>query len=71
MLKKGSAPMTAHKSDPEAITQGSEMRRNKAKDIQWETVNGDEEVPPLVDGCRSGRDIFGKLKKLERSFLSP
>lgn len=41
MLKKGLAPTTAHESDPKAIAQRSEMDRNEAKDVQWETVDGD------------------------------
>ena len=40
MLKKCSVPMTADESDPEAIIQRSEMHRNEAKDVQWETVDG-------------------------------
>jgi len=66
MLKKGSAPTAADESDPEAITQRIEMHGNEAKDIQWEAVDGGQEVPLLVDGCRSGRDIFDKLRKLEK-----
>jgi len=42
MLKKGPAPTTTHESDPEAIVQRIEMRRNEAKDIQWEAVDGGE-----------------------------
>jgi len=66
MVKEGSAPMTADESDPEAITQRIEMHRNEAKDVQWETINGGQRVPPFVDGCRSGQDVFGKLRKLEK-----
>jgi len=40
MLKKGSTPVTAHESGPEAITQKSEMHGYEAEDIQWETVDG-------------------------------
>jgi len=40
MLKKGSAPVAAYESDPEAITQGSEMHRDEAEDVQWETIDG-------------------------------
>ena len=40
MLNKGSAPVSAHESDPEAITQRSEMHRDEAKDVQWETIDG-------------------------------
>jgi hypothetical protein len=43
MLKKGSAPMTAHESDPEAIIQRSGMDRDEAKDVQRETVDGASE----------------------------
>jgi hypothetical protein len=39
MLKKGSTPMTALESDPEVITQRSEMDRDEAKDVQRETVD--------------------------------
>jgi len=58
--------MTADESGPEAITQGSEMHRDEAKDVQWETVDGGQRVPPFVDGCRSGQDVFGKLGELEK-----
>jgi len=58
--------MTADESDPEAVTQRSETHRNEAKDIQWETVDGSQKVPPLVDGCRSSEDVFGKLRELEK-----
>ena len=64
MLKKCSAPVAAHESDPEAIAQSREMHRNEAEDIQWETVDGCYQVPPLVDECRSGQDIFGEPRKL-------
>ena len=40
MLNKRSAPMTAHESGPETITQRSEMQRDEAKDIQREAVDG-------------------------------
>ena len=63
--------MTADKSNPEAITQRSEMHRNEAKDVQWETVDGGQQVPPFVDGCRSGRDAFGELRELEKVGLEP
>ena len=71
MMKKCSAPMTADKSNPEAITQRGEMHRNEAKDVQWETVDGGQQVPPFVDGCRSGRDAFGELRELEKVGLEP
>ena len=64
--------MTADKSNPEAITQRSEMHRNEAKDVQWETVDGGQQVPPFVDGFRSGQDVFGELRKLEKvGFRAP
>ena len=66
MLKKCSAPMTADKSDSEAITQRSKMHGNEAKDVQWETVDGGQRIPPFVDGCRSGQDVLGELRKLEK-----
>ena len=40
MLNKDSAPVTAHESDPEAISQRIEMYRDEAKDVQWETIDG-------------------------------
>ena len=70
MLKKCSAPMTTDESDSEAITQRSEMHRNEAKDVQWETVDGGQRVPPFVDGCRSGQDVFGELRELEKNGFS-
>ena len=64
--------MAADKSDPEAITQRSEMHGNEAKDVQWETVDGGQQVPPFVDGCRSGQDVFGELRELEEiGFRAP
>ena len=69
ILKKGFAPVTAKKCDPEAISLRREMRRNEAKDVQWESVDGNYQVPPLVDDHRSGKDILGNLKELKkRSF---
>jgi hypothetical protein len=62
MLKKGSAPMTAHERDPEAIIQRSGMDMDEAKDVQRTTVDGASEF------LRSWivADIFGKLGKLEK-----
>ena len=42
------------------------MHGNEAKDVQWETVDGGQRIPPFTDGCRSGQDVFGELKKLKK-----
>ena len=58
--------MMAHESNLETIIQGSEIRRDDAKDVQWETIDRDHQVPPLMDDSRSGREILSKLRKLEK-----
>ena len=49
MLEEGPTPMTAHESGVESVILGGEMGGDERKDIQRDTIDGNERVPPLAD----------------------
>jgi len=57
MSKKGPAPMTAYVTGPETVLLGEEVGGDEGKDVQRDTVDINEGVPPLADICQRGRSI--------------
>ena len=55
--------MTAYESGLETILQ-KEMGGDQGKDVQRDTVYGNEGVPPLPDSRQRSRDILVELRNL-------
>jgi len=49
--------MTAYMTGAGTVRLGVEVSWDEGKDVQWNTVDVNEGVPPLADVCQRGRDI--------------
>ena len=56
--------MTAYITGTETVRLGMKMGGDKGKDVQWNTVDVDEGVPPLADVCRRSRNISVELRDI-------
>jgi len=64
MLKESSAPMTAYIAGTETIRLGMKIGGDERKDIQRNTVDADEGVPPLADVCQRSRNVTVELRNV-------
>ena len=62
MFEEGPTPMTAHESGTEQIILGGEMGGNKGKDINRDTVDRRERIPPFTDGRQRGGSVPVELR---------
>jgi len=61
MLEEGPAPMTAYVTGVETVRLGMEVGGDEGEDVQRNTVDVNEGVPPLADARQCGRDIPAEL----------
>lgn len=66
MLNEGLPPLTAHEGGVEKVILRREMGGDERKDIQRDTVDRDERVPPLADICQRRRNILTKLRDVAK-----
>ena len=51
-MKEGCTPMTTDGSGVETVPLGREVGGYERKDVQRNTVDGNERVPPRADSCQ-------------------
>ena len=62
MLKEGPAPVTAYAIGVQNIPLGIEMGGDERKDVQRNTVDVNEGVPPLANVCQRCRNVLIELR---------
>jgi hypothetical protein len=56
--------MATHETCGETVLLGRYVGGDEGKDFQWDTVYGNERVPPFANRCQRGRCILIKLSHL-------
>ena len=62
MLNEGPVPMAAHIAGANKVPLVREVGGDKGENVQRDTIDGDERVPPLADIRQSDRSILIKLR---------
>jgi hypothetical protein len=58
--------MAAYGAGAEKVLLGREMGGDEGKDIQWDTVYGNERVPPFANSRQRGRGLLVELGNLSK-----